>query len=265
MSECEEPRGDGSPDGLVARVMRILECFTKANGPLNLTSISRRTELPVSTTHRLLTELCDAGALVKTPQGYLVGIKLFEIGLRSYEHVRLQQVALPVMQDVYSLVKANVHLSVLDGYEVVFIGKLVGRNVESAQTQLGGRLPAITTASGRALIGQLPASVQQEIIDTLYRKFARRTLPARSALREQISQARRDQFSISTNEFREGMTAMASPIFRGERDVVAALSIVGPSSQLQSNQLPGLTRNAAKRISRQMETVVEATKFAWDG
>lgn len=245
--------------------MMILDCFRTASGPLNLTSIARRTGLPISTTHRLLNELTAWGALKKIPQGYLISLKLFEIGLRSYEYEQLQRVALPVMQDVYALTRANVHLSVLDGYEVVFIGKMIGRNVEALQTRVGARMPAITTASGRVILAHLPPHVLQEIIEISYEKFSRRTLPDEDALPRAIKQAAQDHFSSSTDEFRDGMTAMASPIFRGEGGVVAALSIVGPAEQLSAPQLPTLTRNAAQRISRQMETVVEATMPPWDG
>lgn len=267
MTDTDGAAGGETHQGqsLVGRIMMILDCFRNASGPLNLTSISRRTGLPVSTTHRLLSELTKWGALKKTSQGYLVSLKLFEISLHSYEHERLQQIALPTMQDVYSLTRANVHLSVLDGYEVVFIGKMIGRNIEAMRTRVGGRMPAITTASGRALLAHQAAVPLQEMIDISYQKFAKRTLPDRPTLLRQISQAAREHFSSSTDEFREGMTAMASPIFRGDGEAVAALSIVGPTEQLSSKQLPSLTRNAAKRISRQMESAVEAQMAAWDG
>lgn len=254
-----------TPTSMVGRIMVVLDAFRLGGGPHSLTSISRRTNLPVSTTHRLLTELTQWGALKKTSQGYLVSLKLFEIGLRSYEHELLQQVAQPVMQDLYALTHASVHLSLLDGTEVVFIGKQIGRNPESDRTRLGGRLPAVATASGRVMLANLSRAAQDELIRQSYEDFPRRSLPEESQLRKQLNRAAEEHFSISQDEFRRGVTAMASPIFRGSGPVVAALSIIGQSKQLSLPQLPSVVRTSAQRVSRQMESLVEATRFSWDG
>jgi DNA-binding IclR family transcriptional regulator len=58
-------RHPGTPRTVTARVMTILGAFSHERPVMGLQEISKRTGLAVSTTHRLLTELVEWGALAR--------------------------------------------------------------------------------------------------------------------------------------------------------------------------------------------------------
>ena len=56
-------RNQQTPSSVAARAMSDLSAFQPADSNLSLTEISDRTGLAVSTTHRLVTQLQECGAL----------------------------------------------------------------------------------------------------------------------------------------------------------------------------------------------------------
>ncbi|MGS0688719.1 helix-turn-helix domain-containing protein [Nakamurella sp. GG22] len=58
-------RKEDTPDSVVGRFLLIINVFESAQAALTLSEISRRTELPTTTTLRLLTQLTHGGVLVR--------------------------------------------------------------------------------------------------------------------------------------------------------------------------------------------------------
>jgi DNA-binding IclR family transcriptional regulator len=72
------------PPSVASRLLAILGTFTATHAELSLAQISRRAGLAASTTHRLVRELCEWGALERDERG------IYRIGPRLRELARLQ-------------------------------------------------------------------------------------------------------------------------------------------------------------------------------
>src|SRR3954468_13803161 len=67
---------------VTSRALGILDAFRSGAPRLTLTEIAERSGTPLTTTHRLLSELTDRGALNRRSDGrYEVGRKLWDLGL----------------------------------------------------------------------------------------------------------------------------------------------------------------------------------------
>ncbi len=85
------------------KVLAVLGTFGRERPGQSLTQISRRTGLPLSTTHRIVSELAAWGALERTSDGnWHIGLRLWELGTSSPRGQLLREVALPYMQDLYA-------------------------------------------------------------------------------------------------------------------------------------------------------------------
>ena len=111
-----------------------------------------------STVHRLVTTLAAERLLERgsTPGRYRLGLVLYELGSRVTEHVDLHQAALPVITTLRHETGEMVHVAVLDGLEVVYVERLESHNMLPIFRQVGHRLPAHWTSSGKILLGALP-------------------------------------------------------------------------------------------------------------
>lgn len=73
--------------------------------------MARRSGLPLTTTHRLLAELTAWQALERRPDGcYVIGRRLWRLGLLAPVQHELRHVALPYLQDLYDATHENVNL-----------------------------------------------------------------------------------------------------------------------------------------------------------
>jgi DNA-binding IclR family transcriptional regulator len=91
-----------------------------------------------------------------TPGRYRLGLVLYELGSNVTEHVDLHQAALPVLTTLRHEIGEMVHVAVLDGLEVVYVERLESRNLLPIFRQVGHRLPAHWTSSGKILLAALP-------------------------------------------------------------------------------------------------------------
>jgi DNA-binding IclR family transcriptional regulator len=75
-----EEQQQGPATSVSERVVRILAVFAEQLPPLTLSQLSHRAALPLTTTHRIVTELRRNGALERDDSGrYRVGPLLFAI------------------------------------------------------------------------------------------------------------------------------------------------------------------------------------------
>ncbi len=239
------------PPSVVDRVLDVLNAFTAERPELTLSELSRRTGLPLSTTHRLAGELCRRGALVRDDEGrFRVGLWLWEVASLAPHGAELRESAMPFLEDLYEATHQNVQLAVLDAAEVVFVERISGRGAVNVLTRVGGRLPAHATGVGLALLAHAPADVQEEVLSAPLKVFTEKTISSPAQLRGVLADVRRDGYVISDGQIELIALSVAAPVFGADDTVVAAISIVVPAEGTDPRTLVPAVRAAARGISR---------------
>src|SRR5271156_4419395 len=97
------PRTNAAPGVTVtSRVLSIMGSFDAGHRSLTLTEIAERAELTLPTAHRLVGELATWGALTRASHGrYVIGRRLWDLGLLASVQTDLRDVASPFLQDLY--------------------------------------------------------------------------------------------------------------------------------------------------------------------
>src|SRR3954467_9154335 len=94
---------------VASRVFALFEAFDAQHRSLTLSDLARRADLPLPTTHRLVAELVSWGALVRQPTGeYVVGRKLWDLGLLAPVNAGLREIASPFLNDLHAATLATV-------------------------------------------------------------------------------------------------------------------------------------------------------------
>src|SRR4051812_41399327 len=107
---------------VTSRALGILDAFHSGAPRLTLTEIAERSGTPLATTHRLLSELTDWGALNRRSDGrYEVGRKLWDLGLLAPVQLELRQVAAPFLHDLHTTIRDTVQLAVRDGLSALYV------------------------------------------------------------------------------------------------------------------------------------------------
>ncbi|GAB2602920.1 hypothetical protein Aab01nite_85190 [Paractinoplanes abujensis] len=237
---------------VTSRALALLGAFDAEHRSLTLSELSRRSGLPLATAHRLVGELREWGALARLASGeYVIGRRLWDLGLLAPVQSGLRQAASPFLHDLYGATLATVHLAVRDGCEVLYVDRLAGHVSVPVVSKVGSRLPLHATGVGKVLLAYAPEDVRQEAFGRLVRVTPYTiTQPARLA--EQLRKVRADGYATTGEEMSPGACSVAVPV-RGPADaVVAALGIVVPDLRREQARLVAALQVAARGIARTM-------------
>src|SRR5690606_32097138 len=205
------------------RMLAVLEVFGPDDLSLTLSEISRQSGLSLSTTHRLVRELQDWGALDRGPDGrYSVGLRILELSSLTPRGLRLREVALPYLGDLQHATNANVHLGVRDGHDVIYVESLLARDCVRVLSRLGGRWPLHATGTGQVLLAFATPELRAEVLATKLRKFTPRTITDPDQLRRTLAEVHQTGVAIAEGQLHpEDAMALAVPL-RGPKDHVVA-------------------------------------------
>ena len=242
---------------VTSRALALVGAFDEEHRRLTLTELAERAGLPVATAHRLVAELVEWGALTRTGSGdYVVGRRLWDIGLLAPLQAGLVELASPYLHDLYGATHATVHLAVRDGVEVLYLDRLRGSTSVPVVSTIGSRLPMHATGVGKVLLAHAPLQVQQRVLADLPRVTAY-TVTQPGRLRRQLAQVLRDDHATTTEEMSLGACSVAVPVRRGG-EVVAALGLVVPSLKRDRPRLVAALQVAARGVGRALDAARSA-------
>jgi DNA-binding IclR family transcriptional regulator len=249
MSDLESTDTGPVPRSSIRRALRVLAVFSTDRLEMSLSDLARRSGLPLTTTHRIVGELTRWGALERTPHGYQVGLRLWEVGALAPRGRRLREIAMPFLEDLFEATRQNVQLAVLDGMDVVYLERIAARDAVRVLTRVGGRLPLHATGVGLVLLAFADADFQERVLAMPMRQFTRRTIGSAAELRRVIAEVRHRGIAVSEGQITLDALSVAAPIYDAQRKVAAALSIVVPTGYPVQEYVPAV-HAAARGISR---------------
>jgi DNA-binding IclR family transcriptional regulator len=240
-----------APVSVGARLVSILDAFSEAAPLLTLSEISRRTGLPLTTTHRLVGELVTGGLLERDSDGrYRIGLRLWEIASLAPRGVGLRQTAIPFLEDLYEVTHHHVQLAVLDGHDVVYLERISSRSAVHVVSRVGGRLPLHATGVGLVLLANAPSALQERVLTGPLKRYTPRTFCTEWELRRVLADVRRQGFAISDGAIELAALSVAAPVYGLDDRVLAAVSVVVPSASSDPYALVPAVSAAARGISR---------------
>jgi DNA-binding IclR family transcriptional regulator len=208
------------------QALAILGYLAARPGPAGAATIARELDLPRSTTYHLLAELQAADFVVHLPEdrAYGLGVAAFEVGSAYLRHDPLERLARPLLVRLVEQTDVTAQLGILQGAETVYLLKEQPRRPVTLVTDVGVRLPAHLTASGRALLAHLPAA-QVRALHPSPASFVTRTGAGPRSLRELRAAVREERalgYAVEHGEVSRGYRSVAAAAFdHGARPLAA--------------------------------------------
>jgi DNA-binding IclR family transcriptional regulator len=236
----------------------VLRLLASATAPLSAGVIARDLGLPRSTTYRLLGVLADGGFVTHFPEdrAYGLGVATFEIGTAFLRQDRLERLGRPVLARLASSTRSTAHLGILLGREVLYLLKEQPPRPVSLVTEVGVRLPAHLTASGRALLAALPV-VEFRAIYPDAAALAERTDAGPRTVRElrRLVEAERETgISVEDGHVSVGIASLAVAVRDRAGRPLAAIGVSLPSEQLPERReaLTAAIERASQALRRRI-------------
>jgi DNA-binding IclR family transcriptional regulator len=199
-----------------------------------LDRIMRACELPRSTTYHLLNTMIEEGFVVHLADEhrYGLGLAAFELGSGYARQEPLQRLARRPLAALVDHVGHSAHLAVLHGREVLYVVEERAPGRPPLVTDVGVRLPAQLTASGRAILAQLPAPQVRALYSQASDFVDRHGLgpSTLSALRRLLTDTRQRGYAVEDGEVTPGLSSVAVAVFDHNQHPVAAVAVTYPDA-----------------------------------
>ncbi len=236
------------------RALNILDSLAK-NEHASLTDLSHSLGIPTATTHRILTTLQKHGytELEERTQHWVIGIEAYRTGCSFLKRTNLPDVSRPIMRQLMETTGETANLAVRDGNEVVFIGQADTQNPIRAFFKPGTRAPMHASGTGKAILSRMDESRLKSMLQSIsLEQFTDNTLTNPSALISDLKKTRSRGWSFDHEERFVGMSCIGAAILNAHDDVIAGISISGPSNRFSNEHIEEFgaeVSNAAARIT----------------
>ncbi|MCZ2848789.1 IclR family transcriptional regulator [Modestobacter sp. VKM Ac-2978] len=241
------PRG-GVP--AARQALALLQALARSPGAVPAAALARDLGLPRSTTYHLLAELVDAGFVVHLPEErrYGLGVSAFEIGSAYSRQEPLARLARPVLARLVDAVGHSAHLAVLHGREVLYVVEQRAPGRPPLVTDVGVRLPAQLTASGRALLSGLPPAQVRALFPDATAFVDRHDLGPRrlSELRRLLGEVRRAGYADEDGEVTPGFASVAAAVHDHAGRPAAAVAVTFPTEDVDAAGRTELAQRVAR-------------------
>jgi IclR family acetate operon transcriptional repressor len=212
--------------------LRILGLLLTARSGLSINQIVAQTGMHRASVHRLLSSLHVLG-WVDRPSSR----PIYRASLRFYAlaHVFVQNFGIverlePLLTELSALTRETVHLGILDGSEILHIGRVESPERVGVASRIGSRGWAHTSAMGKALLAAQPAEVLERYIrETGLPGMTANSFTDPDALRDEIALVRQRHFGIDNEEDAIGVRCLGTTFPAAHGSPVLAVSITGPS------------------------------------
>lgn len=220
------------------RTLRVLRFLAAQPAPVTLDRIATACDLPRSTAYHLMDAMEAEGFVVHLPEEhrYGLGVAAFEVGSGYSRQEPLARIARRPLARLVDATGQSAHLAVLHGRDVLYVleERAVGR--PPLVTDVGVRLPAHLTASGRAILAALPKPQVRALFPDRSAFSTRTGLgPASpSALRALLVDTRRRGHATEHGEVTPGFASVAAAVVDHNGYPAAGIALTfaadGPSS-----------------------------------
>jgi DNA-binding IclR family transcriptional regulator len=233
----ESSAGSAAPVQSVDRALTILELLAH-DGESSVTQIAGGLGVHKSTAFRLLATL-EAHRLVEQVNDrgrYRLGVGNLRLAGATTARLDVVSEARPVCRQLAADTGETVNITVLSDTSALYLDQQAGSSALQSHNWVGQRIPLHATSNGKVLISELSESDLAEALPDLPR-FTDQTITSRRRLVEELAEVRRTGYALAVDELENGLTAAAAPIRSAHGDIIASMSISGPTFRLDQARL----------------------------
>lgn len=239
--------------------LRVLAYLAGQRGPVAASTIATALALPRSTVYHLLAVMQEHGFVTHLAEErrYGLGVAAFELGSGFARQQPLSRLGAPLIAQLVDRVGESAHLAVLHGRDVLYVVEERARRRPSLVTDVGVRLPAPLTASGRALLAALPQT-QVRALFPGPAAFTDRNgqAPTRySQLRVILARTREAGYSVEDGEITEGIASVGVAVLDHVGWPAAGIAVTFRRDDVPRDRWPELAeevRRTAREVSRRI-------------
>lgn len=247
----------------VGKAFAVLQSFSPTAQELVLADVARAANMDNATAHRLLKTLVELGYIERVPDSrrFRLSLKCLDLGFNAIARSDLRSIARPLLRDMLGARVEAASLGILDGADVVYIERIqAGFERLGVDVRVGNRVPAYSSALGRAILSGLPVESQKAILaSSKPRRLTEHTELDVERILARIAEATQLGYAVVDQETVAGIRVIAAPIT--DRDGVpnAAVSAAAPTFRGTLGEFVEESRDQILDIAKRLSLAVSAS------
>jgi IclR family transcriptional regulator, KDG regulon repressor len=244
MSKPEPAQPKGFVVQSVQRALGILELLADCRAEMTLTDISTQLELHPSTVHRLLGALVQSGFVQQdhATRKYLLGLNTLKLAAATRSATSVTRTAHPYLLELAHRIGETTNLLALDGEGVVVLDRIEPANPLRYTIEIGARVPIHASSSGKLLLAYL----DERAVDRMLKgrelpALTNNTITNYTQLCSELGKIKQSGIAYDFEERDVGVRCVSIPVRDYTGEVIAAISVAGPSSRMTKPRLQRLS------------------------
>src|SRR3954468_22232190 len=179
--------------------------------------------------HRLVEQVGDRGR-------YRLGIGNLRLAGATTARLDLVTESRPVCRQLAADTGETVNITVRSETSALYLDQVAGSSAVQSHNWVGQHIPLHATSNGKVLLSELTDAELKRAVPSLPR-VTDRTVTSRSKLKAELGEVREIGYALAVDELELGLTAAAAPIRSAHGDIIASMSISGPTFRLTGDKL----------------------------
>ncbi|MFI7067976.1 IclR family transcriptional regulator [Kribbella sp. NPDC050124] len=231
-------------------VLQVLARLKKAG----VTEIATELSVHKSTVSRLLGTL-EARGLVEQAASrgrYRLAYGVVQLAEGASKKHDLAVISRTVCDALAEDVGETVNVVVHEGRAVVTIDQVIGSASITTVNWVGQRDPLHATSAGKVFLANMPRAEFETYVSAELERFTDHTMVDPGVLEADLARVRDNGYASTFEEQEIGLAAVAAPIRSLDGEVIAALTVSGPTFRIDRASIPKIAERllpAAAQIS----------------
>jgi DNA-binding IclR family transcriptional regulator len=239
----------------VDRALTILGILARL-GEAGVTEIAAELGVHKSTAFRLVATLESHGMVEQNEERgkYRLGVGVLRLAGATTARLDVVQEARPICRKLAADSGETVNIAVLSDRSALYLDQVAGQSALQSHNWVGQHIPLHATSNGKVLLSGLSADEVDSRLPKLP-SYTTDTVTSRARLRRELAEVRDQGYAVAVDELEVGLTAIAAPIRNAHGDVIASLSVSGPTFRLgepRVKELVPVVQDAADEVSRRL-------------
>jgi IclR family pca regulon transcriptional regulator len=233
-------KGDGDTEYLstLDRGLSVLRAFGREHPQMTLSEVAALTKLSPAAARRCLNTLEKLGYVAKHKRQFLLRPEVMSFASAYLDSMSLGELVRPHLQAVRDETGDSSSLSVLSGYDVLYLVHVSTNRMVRLAAGIGTRYPAYATSMGRAILAFETGDVRAHYVNTAPLKpFTEHTVTSKAELRRVLDDAAKTGYAAIQDELDYGLVSLAVPILDDTGRSMAAINCSTSTSRARKDEL----------------------------
>jgi DNA-binding IclR family transcriptional regulator len=239
----------------VDRALTILGILARL-GEAGVTEIAGELGVHKSTAFRLVATLESHGMVEQNEDRgkYRLGLGVLRLAGATTARLDVVQEARPICRKLAADSGETVNIAVLSDRSALYLDQVAGKSALQSHNWVGQHIPLHATSNGKVLLSGLSSHEVDKRLTRLP-SYTPDTVTTRARLRRDLAEVREQGYAVAVDELEIGLTAIAAPIHNAHGDVIASISVSGPTFRLTEprvKELVPVVLDAGEEVSRRL-------------